>query len=116
MVFDYSNDMQGYRQRIIRAWGMVKKTDGKTLGHMNYIHLEPYLKWGWARAQSLMMPYLAILPVILEPIAQGDESCIILHPDMPTNFEELQRSWIQLKKNEMPLRLNYMPVRRKYWN
>ena len=71
---------------------MVKKTNGKTLGHINFIPLEPYLKWVRARAQSFMMPYPAILPVILEPIAQGDESCIIFHPDMPTNFEELQRS------------------------
>ena len=60
--------------------------------------MEPYLKWVRAHAQSLIMPYTAILPVILEPIIQGDESRIILHPDMPTNFEELQRSWIQIKE------------------
>ena len=45
-----------------------------------------------------MMSYAAILPVILEPIVQGVEYHIILHPDMPTNFEELQKSWIQLKE------------------
>ena len=78
--------------------GMVKNTNGKTLGHKNSIPLEPYLKWVRAHAQSLMMPYPSILPVILEPIVQEDESCIILHPDMPTNFEELQKSWIQLKE------------------
>ena len=44
------------------------------------------------------MPYNSMLPVILEPIVQGGESRIILHPDMPTNFEELQKSWIQLKE------------------
>ena len=43
------------------------------------------------------MPYDSILPVILEHVVQGGESRIILHPDMPTNFEELQKSWIQLK-------------------
>ena len=44
-MFDYENDPQGYRQRFIRAWGMVKKVDSKTLGQNNYIPLEPYLKW-----------------------------------------------------------------------
>ena len=98
IMFDYSNDLQGYHQRFIRAWGMVKKTDSSTLGRKNSIPLEPYLKWVRARAQNLMMPYAAILPVISEPIVQGVESRIILHPDMPTNFEELQKSWIQLKE------------------
>ena len=77
---------------------MVKKIDSKNLGHKNLIPLEPYLKWVRTRAQNLMIPYPAILPVILEPIVQGDESCVILHPDMPTKFEKLQRSWIQLKE------------------
>ena len=35
--------------------------------------------------------------MIIELVVQGGESRIILHPDMPTNFEELQKSWIQLK-------------------
>ena len=29
---------------------------------------------------------------------KGGESRIILHPDMPTNFKELQKSWIHLKE------------------
>ena len=86
IVFDYSNDLQGYLQRFIRAWGMVKKTDSSTLGLKNSIHLEPYLRWVWACAQSLMMSYAAILPLISEPIVQEDESHIIFHPDIPTNF------------------------------
>ena len=45
-----------------------------------------------------MMPYAAILPVIVEPITEGEVPYTILHPDMPTDLEELQRSWIQLKK------------------
>ena len=44
-----------------------------------------------------MMPYPAILPVIMEPVAEGDTPYTLLHHDMPTNFKELQRSWIQLK-------------------
>ena len=89
IVFDYSNDLQGYHQRFIRAWGTVKKTDSKTLGRKNSIHLEPYLKWVRAHAQSLVMPYAAVLPVISESIIQGNEPHIIFHLDMPTNFEEL---------------------------
>ena len=45
-----------------------------------------------------MMPYPAVLPVILEVVVEGDISCIILHTDMPTDLEELQKSWIQLKE------------------
>ena len=43
IAFDYESDTQGYRQRFIRAWGMVNKIDSKTLGHKNSIPLEPYL-------------------------------------------------------------------------
>ena len=43
------------------------------------------------------MPYPSILPVIIEPIMEGDVSYTILHPNMPTSLEDLQRDWIQLK-------------------
>ena len=76
---------------------MVNKVDRKTLGHKNSIPLEPYLKWVRDSAQNLMMPYEAILPIIMEPIFDGDVPYTILHPDMPTTLKELQRSWIQLK-------------------
>ena len=97
-VFNYDNNDQGLRQRFIRAWRMLNKLDSKTLGHTNSIPLEPYLKWVRTRGKNLMMSYADILPVILEPIIQGVESRIILHPDMPTNFKELQKYWIQLKE------------------
>ena len=45
IMFNYEDDVQGYRQRFIRAWGMVNKVDSKTLGHKNSIPMEPYLKW-----------------------------------------------------------------------
>ena len=70
----------------------MNKVDSKTLGHKNSITLEPYLKWVRACAQNLMMPYEAILPIIMEPITEGDVPYTILHPDMPTTLEELQRS------------------------
>ena len=76
---------------------MIKKTDSNTLGCKNSIPWEPYLKWVRAHAQSLMMPYSPILPVILEPITEGDIPYTILHPDMPIDFKELQKSLTQLK-------------------
>ena len=97
LVFDYDNDNQGLRQRFIRAWRMLNKVDSKTLGHKNSIPLEPYLKWVRTRAQSLMIPYASILPVIIEPVKEGEVPYTILHPDMPTSLEDLQRDWIQLK-------------------
>ena len=72
--------------------------DKKTLGHKNSIPLEPYLRWVRARAQKLVMPYPSILPVIVEPVVEGDVPYTILHPDMPTSLEDLQKGWIQLKE------------------
>ena len=44
-----------------------------------------------------MMPYPSIIPVIIELVVEGDVPYIILHPDMPTSLQDLQRDWIQLK-------------------
>ena len=71
--------------------------DRNTLRHKNSIPLEPYLKWVRTRAQSLMMSYPSILLVIIEPAKKGDVPYTILHTDMPTSLEDLQRDWIQLK-------------------
>src|ERR1043165_10308549 len=65
IVFAYNHDLQNYRQRFVHAWGMVKKTDTKTLGHQNPTPWEPYLKWMRARLQNLMMPFAPVLPVIM---------------------------------------------------
>ena len=49
---------------------------------------------------SCSEPYDAlpsILPVIIEPVMEGDVPYTILHPDIPTSLEYLQRDWIQLK-------------------
>ena len=51
-----------------------------------------------ARAQKLMMPYPSILSVIMEPMVEGDVRYTVLHPDMPTSLEDLQKGWIQLKE------------------
>ena len=45
-----------------------------------------------------MMPYPHILPLIKEPVKEGEVPYTILHPDMPTSWEEMQKSWIQLKE------------------
>ena len=76
---------------------MVNEVDSNNLGHKNSIPLDPYLKWVRACAQNLMMPYPTILPIIVEPIAEGDIPYMILHPNMPIDLKELQISWIQLK-------------------
>ena len=75
---------------------MVSKVDNNTLGHKSSISLEPYLEWVRDHAQSLMMLYPVILHVVIEPIFEGDIPYTIIHPDMPTDLEELQKSWIQL--------------------
>ena len=77
---------------------MVNKMNSKTLGHKNSIPLDPYLKWVRAHAQHLTIPYPAILPIIMEPVDEGDVPYIVFYPDMPTNFEELKKSWVQLKE------------------
>ena len=74
------------------------KVDSKTLGHKNSIPLEPFLKWVRHRAQKLVMPYPSILPVIMEHVVEGDVPYTVLHPDMPTSLEDLQKGWIQLKE------------------
>ena len=44
-----------------------------------------------------MMPYEAILPIIMKPVTEGDVLYTIPYPDMPTYLEDLQRAQIQLK-------------------
>ena len=34
----------------------------------------------------------------MEPVAKGDTPYLVHHPDMPTDHEELQKSWVQLKE------------------
>ena len=77
--------------------------DSKTLGHRNSILLEPYLKWVRARSQKRVMPYPHVLPMIKEPVLEGEVSYTIQHPDMPTSWEEMQKSWIQLKEERNSL-------------
>ena len=44
------------------------------------------------------MPYPTILPVTIEPVVKGDVPHTVFHPNIPIDFEELQKSWIQLKE------------------
>ena len=34
----------------------------------------------------------------MEPVFEGDVPYIILHPDLPTSLEDLQKGWIKLKE------------------
>ena len=77
---------------------MVNKVDRNTLGHKNSIPLEPYLKWVRPRAKNLRIPYEAILPIIMEPVIEGDVLYTVIYPNMPTSLEDLQIAWIQLKE------------------
>ena len=45
-----------------------------------------------------MMPHHDIPSVIVEHVVEGDVPHTIFHPDMPIDFKELQKSWIQLKE------------------
>ena len=92
---------------------MLNKVDSKTLGHKNSIPLEPYLKWVRTRTQSLMMPYPYILPVIKEPVMEGEVPYTLLHPDMPTSLEDLQRSWIQLKGERDTFKVQFYASEKK---
>ena len=87
--------------------------DSKTLGHKNSIPMEPYLKLVWARAKNLMIPCTTILPVIVELVTKEDVPYKVLHPDMPTDLEELQRSYIQLKKERDTFRDHFYTHERK---
>ena len=51
--------------------------------------MEPYLQWVRARAQKLMIPYMAVLPVIMEPTTEGGIPYTTLYPDMPIDLGEL---------------------------
>ena len=44
------------------------------------------------------MPYVAILPVIVEPTTKEGIPFTVLYPYMPTDHGALQGSWIQLMK------------------
>ena len=47
-----------------------------------------------------MMPYPVVLTITAEPVIKGDTTFLGHHPDMPTNHEELQKSWVQLTKEQ----------------
>ncbi|KAI5396849.1 hypothetical protein KIW84_062901 [Lathyrus oleraceus] len=83
-VFNYDNDSQGLRQRWVRA-----------------------------RARELVMPYLAVRPLIVEPGVEGGTSQIIPYPDMPTDVEELKRSWIQLREERDTFETQFVAERKK---
>ena len=95
---------------------MVNKVDSKKLGRNNYIPFEPYLRWVRAHAQKLMMPYPSILPFTVVPIAEGEVSYIVLHPNMLTSLEDLQKGWIQLKEERGTFEAQYYASEKWFWS
>ena len=92
---------------------MVSRSDTKDLGPQTSIPMEPYLEWVRARTQKLMMPYFAVLPVIVEPTTEEGIPYTVLYPYMPTDLGELQRSWILLKNERDTYREQYQERERK---
>ena len=68
---------------------MVNRSGAKALGPKSSIPMEPYLQWVRARAQKLMMPYVTVLPMIVEPTTEGGIPYTVLYPYMPTDLGEL---------------------------
>ena len=60
-----------------------------------------------------MMPYPHILPVIKEPVMEGEVAYTLLHPDMSTSLEEFQRSWIQLKEERNAFEASFYASEKK---
>ena len=60
-----------------------------------------------------MMPYPHIIPVIKEPVMEGEVPYTLLHPDMPTSLEELQKSWIQLKEERNTFEASFYASEKK---
>ena len=83
IVFDNKEDVKEHRRRFIRAWGMVKRSDPHELGPKTSLLMQPYFQWVRARAQNLMMPYAAVLPVIVEPTTEEGIPYTVLYPYMP---------------------------------
>ena len=77
---------------------MVNNFGARTLGPKTSFPMEPYLQWVRARAHQFMMPYVAVLLVIMEPTTEEGIPYTVLYPYMPTDLGELQRSLIQLMR------------------
>jgi predicted RNase H-like nuclease (RuvC/YqgF family) len=59
------------------------------------------------------MPYLAVGPLIVESEVEGGTSQIIPYPDMPTDVEELKRSWTQLREERDTFEAQFNAERKK---
>ena len=51
--------------------------------------------------------------MIKEPIMEGEVPYTILHPDMPTSWEEMQKSWIQLKEEHNTFEASFYASEKK---
>ena len=60
------------------------------------------------------MPYPYILPVIKEPVMEGEVPYTLLHPDMLASLEDLQKSWIQLKEERNTFEASFYASEKKF--
>ena len=86
---------------------MVNRSDPQELGPRTSLPMQPYLQWVQAHAQKLMIPYAAVLPVIVEPTTEEGIPYTVLYPYTPTDLAELKRSWIQLRNERDTYREKY---------
>ena len=84
--------------------------------HLRIQNAKPVYNSWFCHRITLMMPYPTILPVFVEPIAEGDTPYILLHPNIPIDFEELQRSWIQLKGERDTFEAQLYASEKKCWS
>ena len=49
----------------------------------------------------------------MELVAEGNTASLIHHPDMPTDHEELQKSWIELKVERDTLEAQFYASEKK---
>ena len=52
----------------------------------------------------------------MEPVVEGDIPYTILHPDVPTSLEDLQKGWIQLKEERDTFEAQFYASEKKVWN
>ena len=51
--------------------------------------------------------------MIMEPVVEGDTPSFVLHPDTPTDHEELQKSWVQLKEERDTFEAQFYASKKK---
>ena len=51
--------------------------------------------------------------MIIEPVMEGEVPYTLLHPEMPTSLEDLQKSWILLKEERNTFEVSFYASEKK---